>query len=111
MLVTLRRLLFISACVAIAAPSNAQSTLHTSEEVIPNALLIQMNEQGQWAFDVNGKLKTVDNSAIVRWGAWPGSLQKSAVWLTDGSWLAGRVEFNSPQAITHHSDWFQSANI
>lgn len=98
-------------CVAIATHSFAQSSLHTSEEILPDTLLMQLNEQGQWAFDVNGKLKTVDNTSIVRWGAWPGLQQKSAVWLTDGSWLAGRVEFNSPQEITLNSDWFHSVKI
>ena len=111
MLTLLRRFVFASVYVAIAAPTGAQSSLHTSEEIIPNAQLLILNERGQWAFDVNGKLKTVDNAAIVRWGAWPGVLQKSAVWLTDGSWLAGRVEFNSSQDITLHSDWFQSVKI
>ena len=111
MLWVLRRLVFASVCAAIAATSHAQSWLHTSDEVVASAQLIQLNAQGQWSFDVDGKLKTVDNLAIVRWGAWPGVLQKSAVWLTDGSWLAGRVEFNSPQQVTVHSDWFQPVKI
>ena len=111
MLTVLCRFVVASVCAAMVVTSQAQSTLHTSEEVVPNAQLIQLNAQGQWEFDVGGKLKTVDNSAIVRWGAWPGVLQKSAVWLTDGSWLAGRVDFNSPQEVTVHSDWFQPVKI
>ena len=111
MLTLLRRIVLTSVCVFIAATSHAQSILHTGEEVIPSALLVQLNENSQWSFDVDGKLKTVDNSAIVRWGAWPGALQKTSVWLTDGSWLAGRVDFNSPQELTLHSDWFQPVKI
>ena len=111
MLTILRQLAFTSACVAFTATSNAQSSLHTREEVVTNAQLVQLNAQGQWDFDAGGKLISVDNSAIVRWGAWPGVLQKSAVWLTDGSWLAGRVEFNSPQEVTLHSEWLQPVKI
>jgi hypothetical protein len=111
MLSVLRKFVFASAFAALASTSHAQSSLHTSEEVVPGAQLIQMNAKGQWSFDVGGKLKTVDHSAIVRWGAWPGVLQNSAVWMTDGSWLAGRVEFNSPQEVTVHSDWFQPVKI
>lgn len=106
------RLLLITAlCFSVAAPSHAQSLLHTSEEVVSNAQLIQMNAEGNWTFDVGGKPKTVEYSTLVRWGAWPGVLPMTAVWLTDGSWLAGRLEFNSPQEVTVHSDWFQPAKI
>lgn len=107
----LRWLVFTSLCAMFAANSLAQSPLHTSEEIVPNALLVQLSEKSQWAFDVGGKLKTVDHSDMVRWGAWPGALQKSAVWLSDGSWLAGRVEFQSPQELLLQSDWFQPIKI
>lgn len=111
MLKTLRRFVLASACLALTATAHAQSILHTSEEVIANAQLMHLNENDQWAFDVDGKLKNVDNTAIVRWGAWSGALQKPALWLTDGSWLAGRFEFTSPQEVTLHSDFFQSVKI
>lgn len=105
------RLAIAVAWAVIASTAIAQSTLHTSDEVVSNAQLVQMSEEGQWSFDIRGKLRTVENSAIVRWGAWPGVIQKPAVWLSDGSWLAGQVEFNSPQEVTVHSDWFQPVKI
>lgn len=115
MFTILRRFVLASICAAICAvivaPLHAQSILHTSEEIVPDAQLMQLNDKDQWTFDVSGKLKTVDGSAMVRWGAWSGALQKSAIWLTDGSWLAGRIDFESGQEITLHSDWFQPVKI
>jgi NPCBM/NEW2 domain len=108
---TLRRIVLASVWIAIAATSPAQSILHTSEEVVAHAQLVHLKENGQWAFDVHGKLMTVDNAALVRWGAWSGVLRKTAIWLTDGSWLAGQVEFSSPEEVTLHSDWFQPVKI
>jgi len=98
----------------------AQSPLHTSDAIVPNAQLTDLDANGQWSFELNGnngaigsngQPQTLASSTIVRWGAWPGVLQKSAVWLSDGSWLVGRIEFDLPQSITLHSEWFQPAKI
>ncbi len=111
MLQILRGFAFSGVCIFTALSCSAQSFLHSDEEILADAQLMQLNEKGQWAFDVGGKLKTIDNANVVRWGAWPGVQQKSAVWLTDGSWIAGRLEFGSSQAVTLHSDWFLPVKI
>lgn len=101
----------LSASIAVSASAAAQSALHTQDQVVADARLTTLGVKGDWTFAVAGQPLTVDDSNIVRWGAWSGSLRKSAVWLVDGSWMAGRVEFNSATEITVHSEWFQPAKM
>jgi hypothetical protein len=43
----------------------------------------------------------------VRWGSWPGLTRRQAVWLSDGSWLAGELSIAPGPRVEVESDWFQ----
>lgn len=50
--------------------------------------------------------RTVESGALVRWGAWTGVGRRPAVWLSDGSWLAGRHRIEGNQVFVR-SDWLE----
>ena len=111
MLPVLYRFAIVFLSIASCSSVHAQSALHTEDRIIPATRLSDLDTQGNWVFDAGGQQLTVPNTTVVRFGAWSGSLQKSAVWLTDGSWLAGRLEFISADEIKVHSEWFQPLKV
>ena len=100
-----------------AQNSSPQTPLHTADAVFANAQLTNLDANGKWTFQVTASggreslQQTLDTSNMIRWGGWSGVTQKSAVWLSDGSWIVGRVEFDSAQELTLHSEWFKPAKI
>ncbi len=104
-------LTFVVCSSKLFAQVDEQAVLHTNESIVPSARLVSFDSAGKWLFNADGNQTAIDQAALVRWGAWSGSLRKSAVWLADGSWIAGRIEFISTNEITVHSDWFQAAKV
>ncbi len=107
-----RRILLASfALIVVSHVASAQSTLHTSDTILPQATLVELEQGGKWSFESQGKRQSVPAADVVRWGTWQGIQQHSAVWLSDGSWLAGRIQFTSPDSLTLQSDWFEPTQI
>ncbi len=85
--------------------SNAQ-TLHTTNAIHANAQLLKLESPDQWSFQLDEREIVITSSRIVRWGSWPGVRADQAVWLGDGSWLCGDVQFEH-ESIGVSSDWFK----
>lgn len=76
--------------------------LHLAKEIVPSAELQRVTPEG-WRFTAAGRSITAPE--VVRWGAWPGILRNQAVWLSDGSWLAGELQFQGGETLNVRSDW------
>lgn len=79
--------------------------LHLGSRIEPKAELLSLTSAG-WKF---AELKRpVPTSQIVRWGAWPGILKQPAVWLSDGSWLVGEIQFSDAGTLKVDSHWLDA---
>ena len=91
--------------------SGAQAqTLHTSTTIHTNVQLLNFENQDQLTFQIAERETTVDSSRIVRWGQWAGVRDEQAVWLSDGSWLSGSVQFEH-DSISLVNDWFKPLKL
>ncbi|MGN6543927.1 MAG: hypothetical protein ACTHK7_02685, partial [Aureliella sp.] len=107
-----------------AQPAQAQSgadsaqALHLADQRLADARLIDITEQGDFTFQLGaltgGQVGSQAGAAtrsfagrqIVRWGRQRASTGAALVWLADGSWLAGQLQWKSEQQFELISDWF-----
>ncbi len=85
------------------ADARAQ-TLHTATTIDANAQLLKLESRDQLTFQIAERETTVDSSRVVRWGKWAGVRDEQAVWLSDGSWLCGSVQFEH-DSLSLANDW------
>lgn len=85
-------------------------TLHTSTTIHANVQLLNLENQDQLTFQIAERETTLDSSRIVRWGQWAGVRDEQAVWLSDGSWLSGSVQFEH-DSISVVNGWFKPLRI
>lgn len=103
-------------CVVVTVPSHGQTSsdsglvLHLADQRLTDARLIDITENGGFTFQLGARsetaTKTFDGHEIVRWGKQRASSGAALVWLADGSWLAGQLQWKSDQAFELVSDWF-----
>lgn len=107
-----------------AQPAQAQSgaesaqALHLADQRLADARLIDITEQGEFTFQLGAQTGAQTGSQagaatrsfagrqIVRWGRQRASAGSALVWLADGSWLAGQLQWKSEQQFELISDWF-----
>jgi NPCBM/NEW2 domain len=90
---------------------DADKLLHTSQAIMPLATLVELNAKLQWVFDVDASQKTLDMKQVFRWGTWHGIQHSPAVWLSDGSWVAGNIKFPSADQVAIRSDFFEPIDV
>ncbi len=89
----------------------AQHALHTDTAILASSRLIELDEGLNWKFRTASGPITLTSQQVVHWGAWNGVTRNSAIWLSDGSWLVGDLQFTTPEAATVTSEWFQPVTI
>lgn len=82
--------------------------LHWADRISPAASLVAI-EDGLWQFQIQGKQdnERLSLEQIVRWGCSRGVLGRQAIWLSDGSWLAGEIQLDSQDRVQLQSKWLQ----
>lgn len=91
--------------------------LHLPQEILPEAQLAGLDSQGRWVFQVGaaadghmsqlgkrGSSADLDERRLrwdqfVRWGGWRLNTSSPSVWLDDGTWLCGQLQFDEGVAI------------
>lgn len=91
--------------------SAADPVLHLHGQIRPEAKLLDLNPQSQWVFSSAGQTQAYSLKEVVRWGSWPGIRNHPAVWLSDGSWLAGSLHFNSGGEVSVRSEWLEEVTV
>lgn len=79
-------------------------TLHTLDTIQADAKLLSLTPDGQWNFAVGENKTQFAAERIVRWGAWTGLLDDSAVWLADDSLVCGELSLSSA-GVALATDW------
>jgi hypothetical protein len=85
------------------AQSQEPQTLHTVSGIESDARLVDYTDRG-WKFALSND-ELAEHETLIRWGAQPAVVRDQALWLADGSWLAGDLTLDRRQA-TLQSDWF-----
>lgn len=81
--------------------------MHLSDSRLPAARLLDINAVGQLVVQSAGQTQAVPLSEIVRWGKPRAGSGSDLVWLADGSWLAGQIQWKNAEALELISDWFE----
>lgn len=102
-------------CVTILAqgPSNknaAEKILHLPSQIHLDARPLEFKDNA-WQFRIGSTDQTVRAEQILRWGNWRGVIGHQAVWLSDGSWLAGEIQFESKDRVQLQCKSLQSPTI
>lgn len=81
-------------------------SLHLTDRIVQNAQLLG-REGSSWKFGIStaGVTSTLGVQQIVRWGSWRGIVDRPAVWLSDGSWLAGEVSWRGNESLNLQTRW------
>lgn len=79
--------------------------LHLPASIMPNSRLIGLHDQ-QFVFQAtdNSEVRT---PTLVGWGHWPGVVGHQAIWLSDGSWLAGTIDSINEESIHFRHRWLE----
>ncbi len=85
--------------------------LHTSSGSSENARLEDLSEPLKFSFRSEGTSRVLTASEVVRWGAWQPPQNCSVLWLADGSWIVGRLEFDAKVATIYENDWLNTIRI
>ena len=112
---TFHQLFSVIGCMCLLAqpPAWAQSrnepqhVLHLADQRVDSAQLLDIADDGRLIFQTTSGVQTYDLHDIVRWGKERSTPSSHYVWLSDGSWLAGRVQWKSERSFEVTSDWFQ----
>lgn len=83
--------------------------LHLADRLVPEATLTEVSSSG-WSFTLSDQPK-LTSDRVVRLGSWGGLTRQQAVWLGDGSWLAGELSMGAEQLLTIDGDWLQLPKI
>ena len=99
-----RCVLLIMLMLLAGSAELAWGQLQLANKAIPDARLVDLNDKG-WVVETatNNRLQVAE---VVRWGSWPGLTRQQAVWLSDGSWLAGELRVAPGPQVMVESDWF-----
>ena len=84
-------------------------SLHTRDAVIAKVAALQWTTDG-WQYASPADPKLFQPADVVRWGSWSGVQREQAVWLSDGSWLCGKLDLLSDKVVVR-SDWFDPVEI
>lgn len=105
-------LCLLTSSIYHASAQDAFHALHLAATVMLDQRPVDFGNAQQLVFQSkNGNKQSVPTSGIVRWNAWRPPLNNSAVWLSDGSWLVGRIEAVGADALTLHGDLFHPLEI
>ncbi len=91
-------------------PQDPAWVLHRTGSITPQSHLMDLTIQGKWVFASPQGEQSCDVTDIVRWGTWKGVQNRSAVWLVDGSWIVGTIQFEQNQLIVR-SEYFEPLRI
>lgn len=108
-------LLMQTTTVVFAQKSGAKETgsvLHLTDRIVSNSKLVTV-EGSNWGFQVPGKVENelIKLGSITRWGNWRGVIGKQAIWMSDGSWLAGEIQLDTKDQVQLQSRWLQLGSI
>lgn len=92
-------------------PTANELPLHLSDQRIPSARLIDIDDQGFLQYQVGEQSRGVSLLEIVRWTGVHVVSGADIVCLSDSSWLAGRIEWKNAQTIVLTSDWFETIEL
>ncbi len=84
-------------------------SLHTRDAVIANVTALQWKAAG-WQYAMPADPKLFHPADVIRWGSWSGVQREQAVWLSDGSWLCGKLDLLSDKVLVR-SNWFEPVEI
>ena len=87
-----------------AQTQRSAQSLHTLDTIHRDAKLLSLTPDGEWSFAVGENKTQFAAERIVRWGAWTGVLDNSAVWLADDSLVCGDLSL-SATGVALASDW------
>ena len=92
-------------CIAFPATLLAQGTswLHLADAIHPEARLSVLGDS-KFTF-LNSRDLEIQTSSVVRWGRWMGVVGQQAVWLSDGSWLAGQILSVDDEYVSLQNRW------
>ncbi|HAC91703.1 MAG TPA: hypothetical protein DCF63_13915, partial [Planctomycetaceae bacterium] len=89
--------------------AQTQQILHQADRIVPLALLDSWSQRG-WKFrDNDGAV--YEAQWPVRWGVFRGVVGHQAVWLSDGSWIAGQISLSNDQHLEIRHDWLDVTTI
>lgn len=91
--------------------SGSEADLHLADRRLPAARLIDIDRGGRLVFQSLSRLEPVAASDIVRWGKARTVLAADFVWLEDGSWLAGQIEWTGEHTLRVVNDWFEPIDL
>lgn len=85
------------------------SWLHLPGDILPDMRLEHWSENGFRFLAADDQAMSCKN--IVRWGRLPGIIGRQALWLNDGSWLAGQIIQVDSSSILFQHRWLDLAPI
>lgn len=89
--------------------AQSQQILHQADRIVPMASLDSWSQRG-WKFHGNDGA-VYEAQWPVRWGVWRGVVGRQAVWLSDGSWIAGAITWVDDQHLEIQQDWLDLKTI
>ena len=87
----------------------ANAQLHLSDRIVAEARLAGVSAAG-WSFALPGQ-PDITQVQVVRYGSWSGLTRQQAVWLSDGSWIAGELQMTETQRVAIEADWLQVPDV
>lgn len=105
---------------AILAQEDLAQALHLSDAIYPVAKLDGFDGKA-WQFKIDGTLtnngqtsndkpekpSTISSAQVARWGSWRGVVGRQVVWLSDGSWLTGDIQFGANNRLFVENKWLE----
>jgi hypothetical protein len=95
--------------VSLAGEGASLQRLHREDRIVPNSHLRQLRGE-QWIFATSDN-ERVETARPVRWGQWRGLVDQQAVWLMDGSWIAGRLQGRTADGLLIQNAWLDVMEI
>lgn len=82
-------------------------TLDLADRWIEDAQLQDVNSEGQLSYQTQAGIESIELGRVVRWERGRPARRSSLLWLGDGTWLAGELDWPSSERVRLKSDWFQ----
>jgi hypothetical protein len=89
--------------------AQTQQILHQADRIVPLASLDSWSQRG-WKFHGNDGA-VYEAQWPVRWGVFRGIVGHQAVWLSDGSWIAGKIFLVNDHHLEIRHDWLDVTTI
>lgn len=111
MLMNVASAFLIIAQLFVASDLRAQNEplpmLHLASRIVQDVRIVGL-EDSNWKFTSAGEgSKEFSSQQLVRWGSWRGAVDRPVVWLSDGSWITGEIDWSENQLLTVRNRWFQ----